>query len=152
MSDTIALLDPFDPQSIGRKDEGAASLGRWTVRHIRTDGGIDAQPIDGDTIRRCEILRTGAPPPLLAVGDTVLVWTPSSESTLGVVLGRVGETLATEAVPDELVIEAGNSLTLRCGSGSLTIRDDGRVLLKGRDVVSHATRLNRVRGGAVTIN
>ena len=55
-------------------------------------------------------------------------------------------------VPEELLLEAKHSLTLRVGDGSITIREDGKILIKGKDLVSHATRLNRIKGGAVQIN
>ncbi len=54
--------------------------------------------------------------------------------------------------PDELVIEAGRQLTIRCGAGSLTIRHDGRVLIKGLDIVTRASRANRIKGGQVVVN
>jgi len=41
---------------------------------------------------------------------------------------------------------------LRVGDGSITIREDGKVLIKGKDLVSHAQRMNRIKGGAVSIN
>jgi len=43
-------------------------------------------------------------------------------------------------------------MTLRVGNGSITIRGDGKILIKGSDLVSHAQRTNRIRGGAVSIN
>jgi hypothetical protein len=119
----------------------------------------------------CDLLHTGERPPLLAVGDQVLVLRPSSPRERGVVLGRIGAPVvaapapepASEAapapepesergLPDELVLEARQQLTLRVGDGSITLRADGRVQIKGKDLVSHAQRLNRIKGGAVSIN
>jgi hypothetical protein len=54
--------------------------------------------------------------------------------------------------PEHLLIEAKKSLTLRVGDGSITIREDGKILIKGKDLVSHAKRMNRIRGGSVAIN
>jgi hypothetical protein len=51
-----------------------------------------------------------------------------------------------------LVLEATREMTLRVGDGSITIRKDGKILIKGTDLVSHAKRMNRVKGGAVSIN
>ncbi len=93
----------------------------------------------------------------LAVGDDILVHVGEGEDR-GVVLGRIGPSRApaSEHVPveppDELVLEARQSLTLRVGDGSITIREDGRILIKGKDLVSHAQRLNRLKGGTVQIN
>ena len=57
-----------------------------------------------------------------------------------------------EPIPEVLVLEAKSSITLRVGEGSITIREDGKILIKGKDLVSHAQRMNRIKGGAVSIN
>jgi hypothetical protein len=96
----------------------------------------------------------------LEPGDKVLV-AGAGSLPRAVILGRIGAPRAVEKLmtelpatepPDELVLEAKHSLTLRVGEGSITIREDGKILIKGRDLVSHAQRLNRIRGGAVSIN
>jgi hypothetical protein len=119
----------------------------------RGDESVTVVIADGtDDIAPCDVLLSGAAPPVLAVGDEVLVWR-GDRGQRGVVLGRVGVPRAVEpAVPEELVIEAGERLTLRCGDGSITLRADGKVLIKGRDLVSHAQRANRIKGGSVAIN
>jgi hypothetical protein len=120
----------------------------------------------------CHLLYTaGASPNSPGPGDSVLVWVSGRTDVPGVVLGRVGpaaprrrakEEIFVEAsgkpdsekepTPDELVIEAKKNLTIRCGEGSITLREDGKILVKGKDLVSRATRMNRIKGGAVSIN
>jgi len=108
----------------------------------------------------CNILETIDGPQLrLAAGDKVLIWLPESDEERGVVLGRIGRSHApdiepktTEETPDEIVIEAKKNLTLKCGEGSITLRKDGKILIKGKDLVSRAKRMNRIKGGSVTIN
>jgi hypothetical protein len=51
-----------------------------------------------------------------------------------------------------MTFEAREQITLRCGNASLTLRKDGRILLLGTDITSRATRVNKVKGGAVRIN
>lgn len=101
----------------------------------------------------CDVLYTSENEPLqLGPGDTVLVWPPQPRSRRGVILGRIGPaTRAQSEIPDELILEASKNLTIKCGDGSITIRD-GRILIKGKDLVSHARRTNRIKGGAVAIN
>lgn len=105
----------------------------------------------------CDVLQTTNEKPQLAVGDIVLVWRPAAGER-GVILGRIGSGHSSDSVatpdelPDELTLEAKQSLTLRVGQGSITIREDGKILIKGKDLVSHATRMNRIRGGSVSIN
>jgi len=43
-------------------------------------------------------------------------------------------------------------VVLRCGKASLTLRRDGKVLLRGVDVVSQADQVHKIRGGKVQIN
>ncbi|MDQ3998540.1 MAG: hypothetical protein M3303_16135 [Gemmatimonadota bacterium] len=148
-------------------DIGTGSVVRATVllaeRYIvfATPDGCDA------TVRvACDVLcSSGDSPPLIAAGDAVLVWRATPDSDSGVVLGRIGPSRAaasaaesamlstpvTAAPPDELVIEAAKTLTLKVGDGSITIRD-GKILIKGKDLVSHAARTNRIKGGSVAIN
>jgi hypothetical protein len=112
---------------------------------------------DGDVAScACHVLTTNGAPPMLRSEDAVLVLLPGSDEDRGVVLGRVGPYVEPEPQaehpPDELVIEARKGLTLRCGDGSVSIREDGKILIKGKDLVSHARRMNRIKGGAVAIN
>jgi hypothetical protein len=135
----------------------AAQLCRGAVVDV-TEPGVVIVQLEGDDVpqRRCALLVTSeAEPPVLAPGDEVLAWVPAG-GTGAVVIGRIGASRGPspdrEDLPDTLTIEAKHALTLRVGEGSVTIREDGRILIKGRDLVSHAQRMNRIRGGAVAIN
>lgn len=138
-----------------------AQLWHGVVLH-QTESGtvtVDLQN-DGSGQVRCEVLETSQGSPLvLEPGDHVLTWF-SPGGADGVVIGRIGLSRKSPSplegretdTPDTLVLEAKNSLTLRVGEGSITIREDGKILIKGKDLVSHAQRLNRIKGGAVQIN
>jgi hypothetical protein len=128
------------------------------VVEVRDDNTVQVE--FGHEALSCEVLVTsGAASRLvLATGDVVLVLPPIDERTMGIILGRIGsshdaeDVAPSESVVDEMVIEAKESLTLKVGDGSITIRKDGRILIKGKDLVSHASRANRIRGGSVQIN
>jgi hypothetical protein len=49
-------------------------------------------------------------------------------------------------------IEGAEEVVLRCGRASLTLQRDGRVVLRGVNVVSQADQVHKVRGGKVQIN
>ncbi len=105
----------------------------------RVDGTIVHVRLSDGTLRACARLRSAG---ALRPGDRALV-----DLQVGVVLGALDD-----GTPDELVIEAGRALTIRCGAGSIRLRHDGRVLIEGLDVVTRATRTNRITGGQVVVN
>jgi len=51
-----------------------------------------------------------------------------------------------------VVIEGREEVVLQCGKASLTLRPDGKVVLRGVEVISQADRVNKIRGGKVQIN
>ena len=51
-----------------------------------------------------------------------------------------------------VVLEGDNEVVLRCGEASITLRRDGKVILRGAYIETTATGLNRIRGGSVKIN
>jgi hypothetical protein len=137
-------------ESFLETNTAAAACRRGTVARMRDDGSVVVS-VEGRMVN-CQRLVTSSQPAPLGDGDEVLVWQPG-ESLEGVVLGRIGATHAPEGqpIPKALIFEAAESLTLRVGDGSITIRD-GKILIKGTDLVSHAQRMNRIKGGAVSIN
>jgi hypothetical protein len=134
----------------------ARQICRAQVFKLNPDGTILCT-FEDESMVRCEVLQTSdGPSPTLEPNDVVLVWLPDADLEEGVILGRLGARKAAPARPPEppaeLVIEATSQLTLKCGSGSITLRGDGKVLIKGKDLVSHAQRMNRIKGGGVAIN
>ena len=129
----------------------APAISRGSISALLPDAVVVTVP--GRGTHACDAL-AGVETAFLAEGDAVLVWLPATAEERGVVLGRVGATRpdGDSARPGELLIEARQRLTLKCGDGSIVIREDGKILIKGRDLVSHATRMNRIKGGAVQIN
>lgn len=97
------------------------------------------------------------------VGREVLVCAAQPEGT-PVIVGFLHEPdlAAKENAPatsvdlvvdrERIVLSARQEVVLRCGQGSITLTADGKVTVRGADVVSTANRTNRIRGGAVRIN
>jgi hypothetical protein len=134
---------------------GTACVQRATIVALGEFSGATVRVDEHDSTLECDILVTGAHSTLLlAPGDRVLVCVEPSE-TRAVIMGRIGPSCGTpapEEAPATILLEATQSLTLRVGDGSITIREDGKILIKGKDLVSHAQRMNRIKGGAVSIN
>lgn len=51
-----------------------------------------------------------------------------------------------------LVVSAVEELVLRCGASSLVLRSDGRIELRGENIVARATQVHRIQGGSVQLN
>jgi hypothetical protein len=53
---------------------------------------------------------------------------------------------------ESVVLEGEREVVLRCGDASLTLRRDGKAILRGAYVETHSRGINRIKGGAVKIN
>ena len=53
---------------------------------------------------------------------------------------------------DRLSLSASSELELRCGDSQITLTKDGKVVIKGVDVTTRASRTCRVKGSTVNIN
>lgn len=51
-----------------------------------------------------------------------------------------------------VLVEGREEVTLRCGKASLTLRADGKVVLRGVNLVSQADQVHKIRGGKVQVN
>jgi hypothetical protein len=49
-------------------------------------------------------------------------------------------------------IEGKDEVVLRCGEASITLRRNGKIVLRGAYLESHSTGTNRIKGGSVQIN
>jgi hypothetical protein len=148
---------------------GATQTRRARVCEVHQDGTVSVVGRSSELLR-CDVLTVGIRGPWLAAGQEVLVWHSGGYGERGIILGKIGtaalpreelvcpsqavsdDGTGVGAPPDSLTIEAQKCLTLRVGDGSITIRADGKILIKGKDLVSHAQRVNRIKGGSVAIN
>lgn len=51
-----------------------------------------------------------------------------------------------------LAFDAADEIVLRCGESSITLRRNGRVVIRGAYVETRAAGVNRIKGGTVQIN
>jgi hypothetical protein len=140
--------------------------------YFRPDGEIEARAVDlgldvGDeaivtaTLSRARAvaLRTADPSaPLVLVGllrDRVVLPEADAapqEATDEIAAEQLGA--AESAVIDgkRVLFEAREEIVLRCGKGSITLRKDGKIVIKGTHLLSRAQGVNRIKGGQVNIN
>ena len=101
--------------------------------------------------------RLAANGPLDKPDQAVLLVFENGDGTLPIIVGVVRDTIGdSRSTPthaeNELKLEAKNELTLVCGKSSITLRSDGRVIVKGAEILSRASGTNKIRGSSVKIN
>ncbi|MCB9881266.1 MAG: hypothetical protein H6834_05700 [Planctomycetes bacterium] len=132
------------------------------ARLMAIESGVPVVQLADGTVTRSLILAGALT--TSNVGARVLVVQPAGTG-LPVVLGLVRETIDEDAAvsgerqdvrptePNRKVrIEATGELDLRCGEASLSMRRNGKIVLRGVEIVSRASRANKVKGGTVRIN
>lgn len=62
------------------------------------------------------------------------------------------EPLETRVDGERVVLEGKQEIVLRCGASSITLHADGRVLIRGKHLVSRASGLNRITGASLRLN
>jgi hypothetical protein len=97
----------------------------------------------------------------------VLLFLDSRNSDAPIILGLIGDTVRTkplEAVSlshpgrevfvdgKAIQVDADREIVLRCGASSLTLRRDGKIILKGKEIISRASEANKIKGAVVKIN
>lgn len=88
-------------------------------------------------------------------GRDVALMFESNDSRRPIVIGLMhipGGSMILEADGEKQVIRAEKELLLQCGQSSILLREDGKIVIKGRDIVSRASRNNKIRGGSVHLN
>ncbi len=145
---TILSLDADGTPTVKLTGEPHVALARWAVKTTRdqVEAAITArQPVvlvfeAGDRTRPLiigfvETLGAGATAP--------------ADVSVGTARG-----LAIEADVDgrRVKMTAQDEIVLECGNASLTLRRNGRVIIRGTYVESHSEGTNRIKGGQVQIN
>jgi len=51
-----------------------------------------------------------------------------------------------------ITLEAQDEIVLQCGQASITLRRNGRIVIRGTYVESRSKGTNRIKGGSVLIN
>lgn len=92
------------------------------------------------------------------VGRRAALMFEAGDPLAPIVMGLIHESGAqpseetADSVPDRLVIEARSEIELRCGDSSILLTRDGKVRIRGKEVLSRASGANRVKGASVRIN
>lgn len=76
------------------------------------------------------------------------------ESLVSMEIEPEGATTTPDPVIDgnRVTIDATDEIVLRCGEGSITLRKDGKIVIKGTHLLSRSSGPNRIKGASVNIN
>jgi hypothetical protein len=93
---------------------------------------------------------------LPALPCAVMLFLEGGDPLRPVVMGLVREQLPAPGTlvldMERIVLQGHTEVQLRCGAASVTMRADGRVVVKGTELVSKASATNKIRGASVQIN
>lgn len=123
-------------------------------------GPLEARSVINDP-SNCNINVQGSIP--------VLLFFENGDPTLPIVAGVIHDTLYPLAPSEEMtvsmerphdavldgkkmILEAKEEIVLHCGKSSVTLKKDGKIVLKGTKIVSRASGTNKIKGSAVRIN
>lgn len=116
------------------------------LEDIQADGTLAARTDHGELLL-CDCLEAVGADTGLAVGDRLLVVMLPAPAR-PVILGRIGR----HGQPAQARIEASELVSIKCGESSIDLRADGKVVIRGDDVLVRAKGTKRIRAGAVSIN
>ncbi len=53
---------------------------------------------------------------------------------------------------ERIVFDAEKEIELKCGKSSILMKKDGKIVIKGRELISRASEANKIKGAYVNIN
>jgi hypothetical protein len=119
--------------------------------------GLPLVTVDGDP--DTEPVRAAATVPVTErnVGSSVTLLLPSDGSppiVNGVVRAAAPVADGVQVVLDgeRLLLEADREIVLQCGKSSITLTREGKVVIRGADLLEASTGRHRIKGGTVEIN
>lgn len=96
------------------------------------------------------------------IGREVLVMFEDGNLQAPVILGVIAPqalaevpaapSVTVQADGERHVIDAEREIVLRCGDASITLTRAGKVIIKGRYILSRSTGYNKIKGAAIDIN
>jgi hypothetical protein len=96
----------------------------------------------------------------VARGRRVVLLFEEGDPDRPLIVGWVAEALSADPAERRyvradariLVLEGREEVELRCGEASIRLTRDGRVVVRGKAILSDAQEMHRIRGAAVRIN
>ncbi|HEX5462138.1 MAG TPA: DUF6484 domain-containing protein [Steroidobacteraceae bacterium] len=150
------------PPSRARAAGAAAVLGRIVA--VEAGGTVSVEVPGALEARVARLAVSLTREELLAARDTggcaVLVF-ENGDPALPIIVGlvqtlghaaQVPQVLEADVDGKRVRITAQDEIVLECGSASITLRRNGRVVVRGTYIESYSDGTNRIKGGQVRIN
>lgn len=152
---------------MGRHDEKGSVIALETAREREPRLGNFAASIVGfDQQNRPLVEVDGAAAPALAtvpvspddLGQAVMITFLEGDPQRPVITGRFQDPRPAprqrhvKIRAEQIDFDAASQITLTCGKASITLHRDGKVVVKGTQLLSRASGVNRIRGGTIELN
>ena len=172
--------DPFEVMVVDEKTDGFMALSRQPVSPPQpvasqsaatarlTGFDLDERPLIvgiPDHPRDLVAARTTVPLLREHIGSTVVILLEQGDSRRPIVVGVLQShssvarakgnpphMVSVCADDDRIELSAEREIVLRCGDASITLTRGGKVLIRGKYVLSRSTGYNKIKGAAVDIN
>ncbi|MCH9684672.1 MAG: hypothetical protein K0V04_24770 [Deltaproteobacteria bacterium] len=138
-----------------------ATIGTLVEAAVDSDPVVEFEGSDGEVVRRTAV--STVPVEADDMGHPVVLMFLRGDLDAPVITGRVapGRVVSPKKITRtktlkiegrELTLDADSELTLQCGKASITLQRDGKIVLRGTNLVSRASSVNRIRGGTIQLN
>jgi hypothetical protein len=147
--------------------QSSLNIQRGFIVSIGSDGIILVESKLTHATHACRFLQIGVGVPSLIIGDEILFLLNEGD-TDGYVIGAIRKPLSvpsnqehnSKTIPFdnqlqdcyELRFDAKERIELRCGTSSITLQRNGKIILKGVEILSRAAKQNKIKGAVVRIN
>ena len=160
-----AILDQVVETPAAKRSE-EVTLGRLVGIGDRGEALVDfpdnpaRRPLGARSIVGVEAAHVGREVALLFEGGDVekpvvmgfIRSSPSPEEDRKPVIAEADRPVSAEVDGERIVFDAKQEIVLRCGSASITLTRAGKILLRGKYILSRSSGVNRIKGGSVQIN
>ena len=144
------MSQPIRPIRTSPSDLDSLTIVSGRVSYIDADGSCFVSVSDADEPVRAQIVASEA----AGLSEDTEVLLAIGGARGPVVIGPIVDSIfeRESSVERHVSLEAGESVTIKCGASSITMRQDGTVVIKGEDLITRARRQNKIRGATVKIN
>lgn len=144
-----SLLAPLIGRLVGIEDQQPLVDAGQGPTPARLLARVDARALQQPDRWGCEVLlvfEQGDPTRPIIV-DLLL---PATAALVSIELNAQDQELVVDG--KRIVFEAEQEIVLKCGEGSITLSRDGKIVVKGTQLISRSTGVNKIKGGSVQIN